>query len=624
MPFRFRVFACSIALLACAAGARAQDYGAVVVFGDSLSDSGNAAHELGLPPGTAYTTNPDPVWAEIVARALGVSGAPSAARGTNYAVGGACVDPDADCKYPSPGIGAQIDAYLAGRSLAADPDALHVVWGGVNDIDTVLDPGDGNPPADPRAAAARAVRAAQATVGHVRRLKEAGARHIAVFNLPDPGATPFAAAASQRDPQLPAALTGLAQLYNRHLDEGLGELGGGIVPINIFALLGEAVENPAAFGFTDILVTACSPVGPDLNALACGPAGSGAPSVYEPGADRTHLFADLSHPGGAAHAMVASAVMATLRAPVQVSVAGEAGVAAVSAHRRAVAGRRAAESGRPVGGWHVYTAARTGRMTADAPPRLGEARTDLRAVTLGAGHRATENLSWGAALSLGRHESAASGVGLDGQTAVGSLHGAWRRGALRLDGALNLGSVRADVARSIRLGEAARRERGSTRAGLFGADVDLGWIFPADGSVSHGPALGLSWLRQEVDGYREAGASSTAMNFSGFDRNSLVLRGGYRVAATAEIGGAAVRPYAAVALEREFEDDAISVTAGSNTVAGRFTAAGFAPPRQWLSAEIGVSASMDGRSALSLGYSGRYGDGGRRDHAVSLALRVGF
>ena len=477
------------------------------------------------------------------------------------------------------------------------------------------------PPLGPEAAAARVVQAAQAMVRHVRRLREEGARHVAVLTLPDPGSAPFAAAAAQVDAGAPAALTGLARLFNRHLDDGLRGLGDGIVPVNVFALFGEVVANPAAFGFTNISEPACSPLGPESSALDCGPAGSDFEAAYQPGANRTHLFADLRHPGGAAHAMVASAVLATLEAPVQVSVAGEAGAAAVSAHRRAVAGQR--DSG-AVGSWRVYTSARVGRATADGLPRLGEARTDLRAMTLGVDHRATDNLSWGAALSLGRHENAAAGADLDGDTTVASLHAAWRRGGLRLGGTLNLGRSRVDIDRSIRLGPALRKERGSTGADLFGAEFDLGWTFRGSGRIDHGPAFSLSWLRQEVDGYRERGNSSTAMNFSGFDRNSLVIGGGYRVAAAMSVGGAVVRPYAGVAIEKEFEDDAVSVTAGSNTVSGRFTASGFAPPGRWVSADFGASAVLEGNISLSLGYAGRYGDRARRDHLVNAGLRVGF
>ena len=71
MRLHVRALLVALAIVACASGARAQDYNAVVVFGDSLSDSGNVAQLLPLvPPGSSFTTNPDPVWAELVAADL--------------------------------------------------------------------------------------------------------------------------------------------------------------------------------------------------------------------------------------------------------------------------------------------------------------------------------------------------------------------------------------------------------------------------------------------------------------------------------------------------------------------------------------------------------------------------
>ena len=77
-----------VAVVAYASGARAQEYSSVVVFGDSLSDSGNVAQVSGLPIGSSFTTNPDPVWAEIVARNFRSPGLNSLAGGSNYAFGG--------------------------------------------------------------------------------------------------------------------------------------------------------------------------------------------------------------------------------------------------------------------------------------------------------------------------------------------------------------------------------------------------------------------------------------------------------------------------------------------------------------------------------------------------------
>ena len=107
-------------LLACLSGAtQALPFSSLVVFGDSLSDSGNNAIVIdtqiappGTPPGTLRTPTPivspsfipslpyasnrysnGPVWVEQFAAKLGLSALPSVLGGTNYAFGGARTGP---------------------------------------------------------------------------------------------------------------------------------------------------------------------------------------------------------------------------------------------------------------------------------------------------------------------------------------------------------------------------------------------------------------------------------------------------------------------------------------------------------------------------------------------------
>ena len=619
MRLHVRTLLVAVAIVACASGVRAQEYGSVVVFGDSLSDSGNVALGLGLPPGSSFTTNPDPVWAEIVAESLGASGGPSLAGGTNYAYGGACVNSDNPCTVPVPGISAQITQHLLPRPEgAADTEALYAVWAGSNDLVAVLEAVAAGAPLNPQTAIPAT---AQSYVNEIQRLQQAGARHVVVFNLPDAGASPFAQ--SVPDPSFPPTLNALTTAYNQVLNAGLGTLDDGIVPIDAFGLFNEILEAPAAYSFTNVAGTACSA---NARLPVCGPAGSGALVTYEPGTNRTHLFADDKHPSGAAHAMLASVVTATLAAPVQVSLAGEAGEAAVAAHRSVVAAEQLSDAGYKgsVGYWRSYALARSGRRGVDALPRLGEAEADEQAVTLGLGQRSSSDFWWGAALSLGRHDNSVTGATLEGDTAVGSLHGTWRQGGLYVSGAVNLGRTGLDIERSIALGPAVNSERGSTAGRQVGVDLGLAWTMGEAEGVRHGPALGLSWLDQEVDGYRERGSSSTAMNFDAFERGSLVARAGYRIAFQAGSESLGIRPYVAVAYAKELDGDPVSVTAGSNTMNGQFTAEGFVPPEDWLSVDLGVTASLGGQASAILGYSGRSGDGSRSDHLVNVGLRVAF
>ena len=342
--------------------------------------------------------------------------------------------------------------------------------------------------------------------------------------------------------------------------------------------------------------------------------------TYPAGANQTHLFADRSHPSGAGHAMMAALVTSALAAPLQVSLAGEAGAEAAEAHHRTISAERASDFALPVGNWRGYARGGFGTGDPGAFPRLGEIDSDMTVITLGAGHRAGPDLSWGAALSVASHENELTGANLDSDVALGSLHGAWRSGGLQVSIALSLGQTSVDVKRLVTLGALTRVERGSTEAAQFGGEFELECTLGASETLRHGPFFGLSLLNQEVKGYQESGNSSTAMNFSDFSRNSLIARGGYRFGWS--VGG--VRPYARIAYERELEDEPIRVSAGSNTMPGRFTLPGFEPAASAVNADLGLSAKLGERMSGHVGYSGRFGEDSRRSHHLSLALRIVF
>ena len=595
-----------------------QNFSDVVVFGDSLSDSGNAGSLSPLPPGSSFTTNPDRVWSEIVAETFGAPGMNSLAGGSIYAFAGACMNPATPCDQDlAPTVTEQIEQYFLRSDGQADPNALYVIWGGANDVADSAG-------ADPFNAGRHTVAAASVNVAQIRRLQDAGASHVVVYNLPDISKSPYAV---NLGPVVQGALTQLVSAYNERLYAGIRESEDGIIPVNVHALLNEIVESPGTYGFTSVTGTACGePDAGSAVSITCGPEGSVYPVTDKSGENQQYLFADRSHPSGATHAMIANVVTSTLAAPVQVSLAGEGGVEMANIHRSAVSAERMTDLGldRSVGSWRAYVTGRIGRYELDALPRLGETQADVQVFTLGANHRPGTNLWWGAALSFGWYNNDASGASLESSAVIGSVHGTWRRGGLYVSGALSAGSTSVDVNRSITFGPVVRAEQGSTSAGQFGAEFDTGWMLGDPGGLQHGPFLGLAWLNQSVDGFRESGSRSTAMNFSGFDRDSLIARAGYRVTRTLTLNRVGLRPYANLAYAKEFKDDPISVTAGSNTMPGRFTLSGFTPPRHWGSADLGVVVSLFEKANVFAGYTGRYGSESRLDHRVNLGVSMTF
>jgi phospholipase/lecithinase/hemolysin len=275
-------FSAALVLVA-AMAAQAQQYTKIVVFGDSLSDTGNDAvlsfHQFGIPiPGPAadytlgrFTDGPDTlppahdyfgVWVEQMAAALPAHPpvVASLEGGTNYAFGFAKTGSGTTLLTFEPGlsievenIGQQIDDYLATHPRI-DNHTLFVVWAGANDV---LEAGS----------ARDVINGAFDEVQDIQRLISAGATQFLVPNLPPLGLTPR----FNTSPTEAATATEASALYNTALDTGvsfLPLLNFGrhltINRLNTFALLKQIVASPSNFGLLNVTDSSqLMPVDPD-------------------------------------------------------------------------------------------------------------------------------------------------------------------------------------------------------------------------------------------------------------------------------------------------------------------------------------------------------------------------
>src|ERR1051325_327508 len=167
--------------------ADAAPFSRIYVFGDSLSDTGNFYTLTGgypPPPYAGGRFSNGKVWVEYTADALGMS----IQSGGNFAVAGATTGRynvnNGLAGLTFPGLQDQIDSFQASQTPQDASEALFIVWAGANDIFAGL----------------VAVTPPQVTVTNgvyntalaVLRLKQSGAQHILVVNVPDLGVTPFA------------------------------------------------------------------------------------------------------------------------------------------------------------------------------------------------------------------------------------------------------------------------------------------------------------------------------------------------------------------------------------------------------------------------------------------------
>jgi outer membrane lipase/esterase len=287
------------ALSLAAPPASAAVYDSLVVFGDSLSDSGNNALMIGSNGGQVITGNTyvptqpygsgvysnGPVWASDAASAMGVTLQPSLNSGTNYAFGGATTGPSGS-GFPY-SLLTQANQYLATNTVSAN--ALYVIAGGGNDARAALGAIAACSGVCLGPTVATTATQYAANIGAiVDALQAGGAQHIIVWNTPNLGLAPAVAAAGAS-----GVGTFLAASMNAALAAQLtGETG--VTTFDIFGLGTTIALNPGAFGFTNV-TDACGAI----VAANCN----------------TYAYWDGIHPTAAAHAVIADAFLVVAGVP---------------------------------------------------------------------------------------------------------------------------------------------------------------------------------------------------------------------------------------------------------------------------------------------------------------------
>lgn len=277
----------------------------LVVFGDSLSDPGNAFVLLGetarrpfdLIPSAPYARgglhfSNGATWVEQLARRGSWKGAGPALRApgafSNYAVGGARARVAGGFDLPD-----QLALYLSHGGGQADADALHVLFLGGNDLRDALVALQ----ADPSGAASAAIlgEALASLSDAVVALASAGARDFLIANAPDIGQIP---AVRLQGPLAQAGASFLSLQFNQGLAATLDGLEAAL-PIrvrrlDVAALFAAIIADPAGFGFSDA-ENSCITPGVRAHAVCRHP--------------RRYLFWDGAHPTDAAHNRLASAAL---------------------------------------------------------------------------------------------------------------------------------------------------------------------------------------------------------------------------------------------------------------------------------------------------------------------------
>ena len=602
-----------------ATASNAVQFSGVFVFGDSLSDSGFyrpllLASSVPAPLVATlgrFTTNPGPVWSEIIATYYGGNPNPSNAGGGIYAQGGSRVSAVSSSNPPNlqRPVTTQITEYLAASGGSANPNALYAVWAGGNDL---------------LQAGAAGVGSANEVAGQTARLRAAGARYIMVFGLPNLGLSPDGLAGG---PAASGQFTAASAGFNITLFNALAATNQRVIPVDTFTLLSEVLSNASAFGFTNTTGTACGPFPPfsaGRNSQFC------TGSTLVAGATPTnYAFADGVHPTTGVHAIIADFAKSLIDGPNAYSTMAEVPLASRAAHIRTLdegvmAGQRAA-----IGKVTAFAAGDGGKFNISTTSLNPQTDSKNRTATVGLTFRASDSFTVGVAVGKSTADATMNGFGkFSTSETAGSVFGSLKSGDTGFYGnfSATIANIQFnDVQRNIKLGITTRTNTASTKGDNASANVTLGYDF-ALGGLTVGPFVGMTNQNVTVNEFVENNGNpleqSTRLKISAQDRNSNVTSVGAR--ASFKLGS--WTPFARISYDQENKRDPRMVSASPVTITQGITydIPGYVPSKSWSTGTIGIRGNITDQIGLAVVYSSVFGRDNVKQDGVTANVSFAF
>lgn len=585
-----------LAMTALVHSAQAQQYGNMIVFGDSLSDSGrlfaiSGGTQPASPPYFNGRFSNGPVWVELLAPKLGFNF--NAA--TNFAVGGA----ESGTGGPV-GVSTQVNTLAAATPISAN--SLVVLWAGANDIQN-------------RAATTPSATLIAQTVGNIATnlgtLSARGGTTFLVGNLPDLGRTPGGVGSGAG-----ASLSALTQAYNASLVTALNTVETArnvrIVVLDSFGLFNDVLANPSLYGIANTTIPCITPGGA-TGACATAAAAQGS------------LFFDPIHPTATAHSVLADFAAATLDQ--DANVARTAAVTSLIAPQildtlrqgtndRLNILRLTNSRERSTQPMSVYGAVKYAEGDRDGGANVTGFDYDMLAYTIGFDRIYSDGFVLGGSVSYidGKADLDAGRGRQDFTAAAFATYFGYRADNFWLDlsGAATWENY--DLARNT--GFAPRATAlGDTSGNSFYVALDGGVNLLGEGNITAGPIAGVRYLNSDIDAYTETGAAM--LNTSSAEQSNKGVIGsiGLQASGVFVSGGTAIAPHIRVVYENQIDkfDHAVSVT---NNVGQTRTAAGGTGNHDYVLVGAGVNIQAGANVAFSLDYEGTVSRSDGKDHAV--------
>lgn len=290
-----------LATLLCPSGASA--FNEMIVFGDSLSDSGNDYSASGgnIPASPYYDGrfSNGPNYADDLAADLGLQLDASLQGGANFAYGGATAGGSS-----AGGLQFQLDSFFFEVTLGIiDPDenALYIVFIGQNDMLDLINEAQGDPQNQSTIIANGVSSVVENIESALYDLADQGAVNILVPNMPNLGRTPRFIQKESSSPGVIALATSVSLTFNQAVEAMLGSITGvNIIRFDTYNALEQVVADPAAYGFADV-TSACYTGDSDYTG---GGTVCANPEAY--------FFWDDIHPSANGHMIVADKILQVL------------------------------------------------------------------------------------------------------------------------------------------------------------------------------------------------------------------------------------------------------------------------------------------------------------------------
>lgn len=604
---RFLEHAAVVAISMCVASADASAQ-RVVVFGDSLSDSGNVnAITGGAAPGSplgrfsngynwadlAFGTNPQ--------LGFGLGGALTGAVNgyDNYAVGGALTG-SGNITPIGIGVAQEIAAFGGAGGTFASRD-LVTLWGGANNGFAALQSSGGNP----NVIISGAGTAATAQVANVQSLIGLGARTILVFNIPDLGATPSVSS------QGAAAVQGgnlFTTVYNGALANGLSQVAAGASGVNIIqgdiaAAFRVILANPAAFGFSNVTTP-------------CGFNGGAACNGV--------LFGDDVHPTQAAYALVAlyaNLLLNTAPAIAQTRPLGEIGQWTTGLVTNSVFER--------LSNWVTGVYALKNGAYAEGIGQTGSyeegsansSRVSLGGVRAGYDYGFGNTLVGGSVAFLGGQQGA-NGFSNDILAIRGDIYGTLVLGQFyaSVNGStahLTFDNIKRDTGFPTVVASA------STNGFAASASGEVGFV-QRFGGFAVIPSARATYIYSEVKGYKEI-ADILALQFNDRATDNVLGSARVRVVTETSLGALPAAIYGEVGYEGYLKREGGNITArlADNTALPVVVSAGN-PNGQGVLGKVGLSSQLRDSLWIDLSYGISVHDQGGETHTADLRAKAHF